>query len=139
MKNFRLFPKKFGFIPYIFLIYLLLPLYNMNKEVGVKAVIGYGLLLLFFISYRQCYQPIRLQKFYTWMFVQVAVIVIFVGFYDPYSAFLGFYTSHFIGCIEDKKRFQIVLNLFAIILLLCAGWIWFQDGFSNFACSLAFY
>ncbi|MDW0117849.1 sensor histidine kinase [Sporosarcina thermotolerans] len=138
MKNFRVFPKKFGFIPYIFLVYLVMPLYQVNKEVGVKAVIGYVLLLLFFISYRQCYQPIHIKKFYTWLFIQVAVTVIFVVFYDPYSIFLGFYTSHFIGWIEDKKRFDIVLKLFASIVLLCAGWIWFHNGFSGFVALLPF-
>src|SRR5690606_32356663 len=105
MKNFRLFPKKFGYIPHIFLIYLVLPLYQVNKEVGVKVVIGYGLLLLFFITYRQCYQPIRLKYFYYWLSVQVAVTTVFVVFYDPYSIFLAFYSSNFIGWINDKKRF----------------------------------
>src|SRR5690606_20931266 len=131
MKNFRLFPKQFGFIPHIFLIYLVMPLYQVNQEEGWKAVIGYSLLLLFFISYRQCYQPIPLTKFYAWMAVQVAVTVIFVSYYDPFSIFLGFYTSNFIGWINDKKKFNGAWGIFAGIMFLCAGWIWFQYGFSN--------
>ena len=138
MKNFRLFPKRFGYIPYIFLVYLILPLYQVNNEAGVKAVIGYGLLLLFFITYRQCYQPISITKFYAWLVVQVAVTIVFIVFYDPYTIFLNFYTSHFIGWIDDKKRFHKTLKLYASIVLLCAGWILFQDGLSSFMNLLPF-
>ncbi len=138
MKNFRLFPKRFGFIPHIFLVYLILPLYQVNKEVGWKAVIGYGLLLLFFISYRQCYQPIAIKKFYAWLSVQVAITVIFVVFYDPYSIFLGFYTSNFIGWIEEKKRFRNALKVFVSIIGVCSGWIWFETGFVGFVSLLPF-
>ncbi|MGN7388666.1 sensor histidine kinase [Sporosarcina sp. SAFN-015] len=138
MKNFRLFPKRFGYIPHIFLVYLILPLYQVNKEVGMKAVIGYGLLLLFFISYRQCYQPIAQKKFYAWLSVQVAITVIFVVLYDPYSIFLGFYTSNFIGWINDKKRFRNALKVFVSIIGVCSGWIWFQTGFVSFVSLLPF-
>lgn len=138
VKNFRLFPKRFGYIPYIFLVYLVLPLYQVNKEVGVKAVIGYGLLLLFFITYRQCYQPIHIRKFYGWLSIQVAITVIFVIFYDPYSIFLGFYSSNFVGWINDNKRFKDAWIVFASIILVCAGWIWFQNGFISFSSVLPF-
>ncbi|WP_262177165.1 sensor histidine kinase [Saccharococcus sp. Marseille-Q5394] len=138
MKNFRLFPKRFGFIPHIFLVYLVIPLYQVNNEVGVKAVIGYGLLLLFFISYRQCYQPIRLREFYAWLSIQVAVTIAFVVFNDPYSIFLAFYTSNFIGWINDKKQFKGTWIVFASIILVCAGWILFQHGISSFTSLLPF-
>jgi two-component system sensor histidine kinase DesK len=132
VKNFRLFPKRFGYIPHIFLVYLILPLYQVNKEVGMKAVIGYGLLLLFFISYRQCYQPIPIKKFYAWLSVQVVITVVFVVFYNPYSIFLSFYTSNFIGWIEDKKRFHNALKLYVSVVLVCTGWILFETGFYDF-------
>ncbi|MCG7345719.1 sensor histidine kinase [Sporosarcina sp. ACRSL] len=138
MKNFRLFPKRFGYIPYIFLVYLIMPLYQVNSEVGVKAVIGYGLIMLFFITYRQCYQPIRIEKFYAWLVVQVAVTVVFVVFYDPYMIFLSFYTSHFVGWIDDKKKFLITLKIYTSIVLSCAGWILFQYGLSSFMNLLPF-
>lgn len=138
MKNFRLFPKKFGYIPYIFLVYLLMPLYQVNSEEGVKAVIGYSLLLLFFITYRQCYQPIRIAKFYAWLVVQVAIIVLFVVLYDPYMIFLSFYTSNFIGWIGDKKKFLTTLKIYASIVLSCAGWILFQYGLTSFMNLLPF-
>ncbi|GEN84924.1 sensor histidine kinase YvfT [Sporosarcina luteola] len=138
MKNFRLFPKSYGALPYIFLVYLLMPLFNISSEEGVKAVMGYGLLLLFLISYRQCYQPIRLTSFYLWVAVQVAVTLTLIGFYDPYSIFLGFYTSYFIGWIDDKKRFHQTLILFTVIMMLCTGWIGVYYGFANLAFTLPF-
>lgn len=104
----------------------------------MKAVIGYGLLLLFFVTYRQCYQPIPLKKFYAWLYIQVAITVIFVVFYDPYSIFLAFYTSNFIGWIEDKKRFRNTMKLYAAILLACTGWIMFELGLVGFSSLLPF-
>lgn len=138
MKKIRLFPKSFGALPYIFLVYLLMPLYNMSSVTGMKAVIGYGLLLLFLISYRQCYQPIRLSSYYAWMAVQVAVTLFLIVDYDPYSIFLGFYTSYFIGWIDDKKRFYHALISFTAIIMFCTGWIGFNYGFANLAFTLPF-
>ncbi|TWK65939.1 hypothetical protein CHCC20342_3004 [Bacillus licheniformis] len=49
-------PKRYGFFPYIFLIYLLLPIsYLTNQTSGIKQLIGFGLVLLFLVTYRQLF------------------------------------------------------------------------------------
>ncbi|NRK74493.1 sensor histidine kinase, partial [Salmonella enterica subsp. enterica serovar Typhi] len=54
-KKFELFPRRFGFFPYIFLVYILIPVMQMIKEDGTKQIIGFLLVLIFLLSYRQLY------------------------------------------------------------------------------------
>jgi len=54
-KRFRVFPEKYGYFPYVFLIYLLLPAYYIVMESGMKMAVGWGLLFVFLVSYRQLY------------------------------------------------------------------------------------
>ncbi len=62
-KNFSMFPKRYGFFPYIFLIYLLLPIsYLTNQTSGIKQLIGFGLVLLFLVTYRQLFFLFRRKK-----------------------------------------------------------------------------
>lgn len=50
MKMPGLFPSRFGFFPYVFLIYMLFPAFSLLKETGMKQLVGYGMLMLFFIT-----------------------------------------------------------------------------------------
>lgn len=54
-KAISIFPKEFGFFPYIFLVYTIMPFLSLLKESGVKQGIGYGMLLLFVAAYRQLF------------------------------------------------------------------------------------
>ena len=44
-KAISIFPKEFGFFPYIFLVYTIMPFLSLLKESGVKQGIGYGMLI----------------------------------------------------------------------------------------------
>lgn len=54
-KTISIFPSHYGFFPYIFLVYLLMPIFYLTQETGIKQLNGYGMVLLFFITYRQLY------------------------------------------------------------------------------------
>ncbi len=54
-KRIEIFPKHMGFFPYMFLVYLLFPIYHLSQASGWKLVIGSGMLIVFIITYRQLY------------------------------------------------------------------------------------
>lgn len=116
-RSFALFPKRYGFFPYVFLIYLLLPAIYVAKTEGGKLVIGYVLLLVFFLSYRQLYMNIEKGEFSLWLIIQIGIILIFSVFYNPYNLFMGFFPANFIGYYENKKVFRWAIILFALVLI----------------------
>ncbi|MEK5039346.1 sensor histidine kinase [Sporosarcina sp. FSL K6-3457] len=116
MEKFRVFPERYGVLPYIYLVYLVMPLYYVINETGLKAVIGYVLLLLFLVSYWQLYSLISQKSFSYWLAIQIAIVMILSVGYDPYNLFMGFFPANFIGWISDKKRFNRALLLFAIAI-----------------------
>ncbi|WP_313886527.1 sensor histidine kinase [Bacillus sp. SD088] len=117
MKNIHIFPKKFGFFPYIFLVYLLMPVLYISNEKGWKLFIGYTLLLLFLVSYRQlfCFPPVKI--YVCWLAIQLAIIVILSLWYGPYNLFLGFFPSNFIGWFEHKILFKRALIAFSSVII----------------------
>lgn len=131
MKSFELFPKRFGVTPYIFLVYLFMPLFHViHSEKQAMAVMGYGLLLLFLVSYWFIYNSKEDTNVTWWLVVQMAVIVALTVFYSPYNLLLGFFTSNFIGWFTNNKHFKWAINLFIVVLVLCLGWIYYQNGLS---------
>lgn len=114
--TFRPFPKKFGLLPYIFLIYLVFPLLYMLEEDGWKAAIGYGLLLLFLVTYRQLYQTESDRVYTVWILILIGIIAILSFFYNPYNLFMGFYPANFLAWYDDEKQFRTGLAGFAIYL-----------------------
>lgn len=118
MKKFQFFPKKYGFYPYVFLCYLLMPLFHVVNETGLKAIIGYGLLLVFLASYRQLYYASNKNSFSYWLALQVGIVMILSISYNPYNLFMGFFASNFIGWYSDKKHFNRALIFFASAVIL---------------------
>ncbi|QOR67827.1 sensor histidine kinase [Cytobacillus suaedae] len=108
-RDFSIFPKQFGFFPYIWLVYLLFPLYDVSTESGIKRIVGYGIIALFLVTYRQLYAFIGDRKFSWWLALQLAIIFFFCLFYDLNFLFLGFFPANFIGWYTDKKMFQLGL------------------------------
>lgn len=115
MKKFSLFPSQFGFFPYIFLIYILFPIYYLTKETGIKQLIGIGMVALFLITYRQLYFAMGKRTFAYWLAVQLAIIFIFSMFYHLNYLFLGFFPANFIGWNREKSKFYRWLVILAVI------------------------
>ncbi|WP_226527556.1 sensor histidine kinase [Metabacillus niabensis] len=117
LKGFRVFPARYGFFPYVFLIYLAMPAYYVAMAQGWKQIIGIGLLLLFLITYRQLYNSFDKKSYTYWLVIQVFVILILAILFNLYNIFLGFFTAHFIGWYKSKKTFFKALGMFAIVII----------------------
>ncbi|MGG6313333.1 sensor histidine kinase [Paenibacillus macerans] len=115
--KFQLFPKKYGWFPYIWPIYLVLPIVNIRDEQGIKLLIGYGMIALFAVTYRQLYFASG-GIFNFWLALQMALILALCAFYNPYNFYLGFFTSNFIGWYTDNRRFNVAILSFAAVELL---------------------
>lgn len=120
-RDFEIFPKRYGFFPYIFLIYLAMPAYYVSQTDGWKAALGWGLLLLFLVTYRQLYSQVDVQKTFTfWLGVQIAAMLLLIILYSPYHLFLGFFPANFIGWYTNKKQFYYGLMGLAAALVIGA-------------------
>ncbi|TPV41493.1 sensor histidine kinase [Bacillus dicomae] len=113
-KRIEIFPKHMGFFPYMWLVYLLFPIYNLTQVSGWKLVIGSGMLIVFMITYRQLY---FVQKtFILWACVQMVLIFLFALFYNPFMIFFGFFTASAMGFAPSKKVFRLLLCLLVVML-----------------------
>ncbi|WII36752.1 sensor histidine kinase [Paenibacillus thiaminolyticus] len=114
--NFSLFPRRMGFFPYVWLIYMAMPMINMASESGAKQVMGYALLAVFVATYRQLYfvpEP----AFHYWLGLQMLVNAILVIIYNPSYFYLGFFSANFIGWYEERRSFRIALTVFGASIL----------------------
>jgi len=117
LKGFRVFPDRYGFFPYVFLIYLAMPAFYVAIAQGWKRIIGIGLLLLFLITYRQLYNSFDKKSYTYWLVIQVFVILILAILFNLYNIFLGFFTAHFIGWYKSKRTFYKALGMFAVVII----------------------
>ncbi|WP_318617211.1 sensor histidine kinase [Sporosarcina sp. YIM B06819] len=131
MKKFQFFPEKYGVLPYIYLAYLVIPLYYVINETGLKAVIGYVFLLLFLMSYRQLYSVISWRIFSYWLILQIGIVMVFSVAYNPYNLFMGFFSANFIGWYGNKKHFNRALLFFASAIILTIIVLALQDTLYN--------
>ncbi|PEN32114.1 sensor histidine kinase [Bacillus toyonensis] len=113
-KRMEIFPKHMGFFPYMWLVYLLFPIYNLTQVSGWKLVMGIGMLIVFIITYRQLY---FVQKtFVLWAFIQMILTFLFAIFYNSFMIFFGFFTASAMGFAPSKKVFRVLLCLLVVML-----------------------
>ncbi|WP_313770628.1 sensor histidine kinase [Bacillus sp. S/N-304-OC-R1] len=119
-KKIEIFPAKFGFFPYMFLMYLSMPAYYIYFEPGWKKVTGYVLLVIFLVTYRQLYQYIERDniQYTVWLVVQIGIMLILSIFFNINNIFLGFFPANFIGWYREKKKFMIALILFGTTIII---------------------
>ncbi|PFM50835.1 sensor histidine kinase [Bacillus cereus] len=113
-KRIEIFPKHMGFFPYMFLVYLLFPIYHLSQASEWKLVIGGGMLIVFIITYRQLYFVQR--TFVFWACIQMVLIFLFALFYNPFMIFFGFFTASAMGFAPNKKVFRVLLCLLVVML-----------------------
>ncbi|KAB2459051.1 sensor histidine kinase [Bacillus sp. CH126_4D] len=113
-KRIEIFPKHMGFFPYMFLVYLLFPIYHLSQASGWKLVIGSGMLIVFIITYRQLYFVQR--TFVFWACIQMVLIFLFALFYNPFMIFFGFFTASAMGFAPSTKVFRVLLCLLVVML-----------------------
>lgn len=114
--NFHIFPKKFGLMPYIFLVYVFFPISFIAAESGWKRILGFALIFLFVISYRQLYFVAGTRQFHFWLYLQMTIILI-LTVYNINHIFLGFFPANFISWYRDRRlfRYAIIYLAFCII------------------------
>lgn len=117
-EGFQVFPKKLGFYPYVWLIYIFIPIIIMSQEQGMKMVYGYLMIAIFVVSYRQLYFASEHRSFSYWLASQMVIIFILSLFYNPYNLFMGFFTANFIGYYTNSLKFKVSLCILAIIEFL---------------------
>jgi len=84
----------------------------------VKQLIGYGMVLLFLVTYRQLYFSMGKRKFTCWLWVQLAIVFILSVFYNLNNILLGFFPANFIGWYQDKTGFKRGLISLIIVEIL---------------------
>lgn len=114
--RFTLFPREQGFFPYVWLIYISLPIIFMSIEQGSRRVVGFLMIALFLVTYRQLF--FARKSFPLWLGLQMTLMFILCVLYNPYNLFMGFYTASFIGYYKDSRRFFIALSTFYVMLIL---------------------
>ncbi|OWA33914.1 hypothetical protein B9G55_16335 [Saccharibacillus sp. O16] len=124
MKNvgawFRL-PPRYGVLPYIFLLYLIFPVLSIQGlNPGLQAL-GYGLVLLFIVIYRQLYWSANGRTYNLLLLGMMLIIVAFSQLGGLYNLYLGFFTATFIGGISSKKTFKFFLALSGLLMVIMIG------------------
>lgn len=72
----------------------------------MKQLIGYGMVFVFLIAYRQLFHNIDKRSFSFWLVLQLLIVFILSIFYHLNYLFLGFFPANFIGWYSSKKTFQ---------------------------------
>lgn len=120
LRNIEIFPKKYGFFPYMFLIYLSLPILYISHQTGFKRIFGFVLLGVFLVTYRQLYCTMQKNSYSYWLAIQMIIVFYFSMAYDPNLLFMGFFPANFIGWYNDNKKIKIALLCFTVIELVPA-------------------
>ncbi|WP_203364341.1 sensor histidine kinase [Bacillus sp. REN10] len=114
----QFFPKQFGISPYIFLLYLCMPVYDVMNQPRPKAFMSAALLLIFLVTYRQLYFSVGKQRFSYWLGIQMATVFILGTFINVNMLFLGFFPAHFIGWYENNDQDQRKFKFAFLFLVL---------------------
>ena len=115
LQGFELFPKRFGIYPYIWMIYLVMPVYYLANAHGYEQYIGITAFIVFVLTYRQLYMTAGKLLFSYWLVLQMLCVLILTLFVDLNMFFLAFFTANFIGWYTEKRLFRLFLLVFAII------------------------
>lgn len=113
--KFEIFPRKLGYFPYFWLLYISMPIIYMTQEQGLKAICGYIMIGVFIFTYRQLYFVEGRPAFSYLLALQMLVILVLTLFYNPFNLFMGFFTSNFIGWYTDKFKFKV--SMIALIII----------------------
>ncbi|WAA10032.1 sensor histidine kinase [Fervidibacillus albus] len=122
----ELFPREFGLFPYVFLSYLLFPIISISLSVGFKRMIGFLLLVVFFISYRKLFFNQSGKQFTFWIIIQMVIVYIFTFFYYHFLFLLGFFPGNFIGWYEKDHQFKRAIIGYFVFSFLLVIYFFFQ-------------
>jgi two-component system, NarL family, sensor histidine kinase DesK len=125
--SFRLFPERFGLIPLMWLLYLILPTYGLFHAPPFYKGVGLFLLLLFVIAYRQVYWGGR--YFPYWLGCMLGIILFFGLFYASEFIMMGFFPPFFIAWYRGRKFFTWYAVFVAVVFFI-VGYDFMTNGFT---------
>ncbi len=99
-----------------------MPGFYIAAEKGTKMILGYVLLALFLVTYRQLYVSIERKNFSYWLALQLIIILVLSCSYNIYNVYLGFFPAHFIGWYSNKKSFYKALICLGVVILVPVLW-----------------
>ncbi|GIO32741.1 MULTISPECIES: sensor histidine kinase [Paenibacillus] len=114
--RFELFPSDMGFFPYVWLVYVAIPIYYISHEHWLRMAAGYLLIASFVLTYRQLF--FARKSFVFWHGLQMLLLFTLSLAYSPYMLFMGFYISSFIPYYKDWRKFYAALFCFYAVLIL---------------------
>ncbi|WP_028400621.1 sensor histidine kinase [Ectobacillus panaciterrae] len=133
IKKFQLFPDKHGYFPLIWLVYLFFPLHYLMEEPRLKMIVGYLLLAIFIVAYRQVYFA-KKRMFSLWVMIQIGIIFTYSAFYHINYVYMHFFVATFVGMAFTRKQFIQLFSMFvssiAFSLILQRG-TWSLDDILN--------
>ncbi|MFT4416690.1 sensor histidine kinase [Fredinandcohnia humi] len=84
----RIFPKEEGFIPYLYLANIGIPLYFLLQETPERLYFGLGLMIILVAAYRQVFWSPQIMLYL--ILVEVSIILVFGFAYNPMYIFMIF-------------------------------------------------
>jgi two-component system sensor histidine kinase DesK len=128
-KRFRFFPERMGYFPLIWLVYLFFPIHFLMKETRPRMIVGYILLAIFVLAYRQVYFAKGERTFSLWTIIQIVIIFIYSAFYNINYVYMHFFAATFVGMASTKKQFIQLFSVFVIsivfsLVLQRSAWSW---------------
>lgn len=115
-----MFPHNLGIFPYMWMLYLIMPVANLQSETGWKLAAGYLMLAVFVVAYRQMYWSGD-QAYHVWLGTQLTIITVLSLFYNPFNIYMGFFAGNFIGWYKSRTEFRRAYAVFVITLAFPLG------------------
>jgi two-component system sensor histidine kinase DesK len=114
------------FFTYIWLVYLIYPVYSIFQRTVDEMIVGFTIIVVFAVIYIYSFRN-RKGRFLC-IIVQMAIVGFFSYFYDQNFVFMAFYPSPLIGMLVDVR--QIITSIAGLLALF--GFIgWHYNLFTN--------
>lgn len=117
LKRFELFPKRFGWYPAVWLIYLSMPLTYALQSSGWRMAAGLLLIMVFIAVYRQLYF-VEGRRYRNWLWAQMSVILAIALVVHPSCIFLGLYVPHNMATAGNDRQFHWMWGGFLLMTML---------------------
>lgn len=101
----KLFPRQEGFVPYIYLANLCIPLYFMMQEPTAKLYPGLLLILIFVIMYRQVFWSAKWTIYF--ITIELVTTLVFSYFYNPMYLYMIFIFSYQIVRLSLRSMYWL--------------------------------
>ncbi len=113
--KFRMFPKEYGLVPALWLIYTVFPIYYLIQLQNIKGLIGLLLMGFFLCLYRDNFWTSK--RHFSNVVMMTGIIFVFILCYNEGFLYTALYISNSIAYLQSLKKFwfsyglQILLSL----------------------------